>query len=787
MKEIRKAAVLGAGVMGATIAAHLVNAGLDVVLLDLKIEKDGKPLQLADAAVKQMQKAKPSPIFKTQWLKKIQTGNFEEHLGLLKDVDWVIEVVKEDLKIKHKLYANLLPHLKADAILTSNTSGIPIAELSEALPEERQANFFGTHFFNPPRYMKLLEIISGPKTDPQLLKDFSEFGETALGKGVVIAKDRPNFIANRIGVQAMMAVMHTMIEEDYTIEEVDKIMGPLTGRPKSAVFRTADLVGLDTFKHVSENLYEAVPEDEDRELFKIPESVQKMVEKGYLGNKTRGGFYKKVKGEGGKREIMTIDLETTEYRPKASVKLPTLEMYKNIESLEERLAKVCFGEDRVGKFAWKVMSRMLVYSANRLHEIADDVVNVDRAMRWGFNWELGPFETWDVLGVERVVAKLKEEGREIPKVIADMLDKGQTKFYDQETPQPKYFDGEAMVDVPSRPGVLFLKDYKKDKSRIVKATPGASVVDLGDGVALLEFHSKMNAIGSDTVAMTAFAVETAEKDFDGLVVGNQGGNFSAGANLMLLLMEAQEGNWEDIDMMVRGFQRATSSLRYCKKPVVVAPFGLTLGGGCEFTLHGDAVQASAETYMGLVEVGVGLIPGGGGTKEMAIRHIHGAQLRGEKNVLPYLQKSFETIGMAKVATSAEEARDLGFLRDTDGVTMNGDALLTDAKNRVLGLAKAGYTPPKPVTNIPVLGEPGFAAVKLALYMMEEGRYISEHDKKIATHLARILTGGNVSPGQLVDEQHFLDLEREAFLSLCGERKTLERIHHMLTKNKPLRN
>lgn len=787
MKEIRKAAVLGAGVMGATIAAHLVNAGLDVVLLDLKIEKDGKPLQLADAAVKQMTKAKPSPIFKTKWLSKIQTGNFEEHLSLLKDTDWVIEVVKEDLKVKHNLYANLLPHLKADAILTSNTSGIPIAQLSEALPEERQASFFGTHFFNPPRYMKLLEIISGPKTDPQLLADFSKFGETVLGKGVVIAKDRPNFIANRIGVQAMMAVMHTMLEENYSIEEIDKIMGPLTGRPKSAVFRTADLVGLDTFKHVSENLYEAVPDDEDRELFKIPEGVQKMVEKGYLGNKTRGGFYKKAKDENGKNTILTIDLETTEYRAKANVNLPTLEMYKNIEKLDERLAKVCFGDDRVGKFAWKVMSRMLVYAANRLHEIAEDIVNVDRAMRWGFNWELGPFETWDVLGVERVVAKLKEEGREIPKVIAEMLDKGQTHFYDQSTPQPKYFDGAQMADVPARPGVLFLKDYKKDQKRIVKATPGASVLDLGDGVALLEFHSKMNAIGADTIAMTAFAVETVEKDFDGLVVGNQGGNFSAGANLMLLLMEAQEGNWEDIDLMVRGFQRATTSLRFCKKPVVVAPFGLTLGGGCEFTLHADAVQASAETYMGLVEVGVGLIPGGGGTKEMALRHIYGAQARGEKNVLPHLQQVFETIGMAKVATSAEEARDFGFLRDTDGVTMNQDALLTDAKNRVLGLAKAGYTAPKPATGIPVLGEPGFAAVKLALYMMEEGRYISEHDKKITTHLARILTGGNVSPGQLVDEQHFLDLEREAFLSLCGERKTLERIHHMLTTNKPLRN
>ncbi|CAM2065541.1 3-hydroxyacyl-CoA dehydrogenase [Sulfidibacter corallicola] len=788
MKEIQKVAVLGAGVMGATIAAHLVNAGCDVVLLDLQIDKDGKQVNLADLAVNTMKKAKPSPIFFRPWLSRIQTGNFQNDLALLSDADWVIEVVKEDIKIKHKLFESILPHLDKSALLTSNTSGIPINELSEVLPEDIQPRFFGTHFFNPPRYMKLLEVIPGPKTDPELLKSFHEFGETTLGKGVVFAKDCPNFIANRIGVMAMMAVIHTMIEDEYGIEEVDKIMGPLTGRPKSAVFRTADLVGLDTFVHVSENLYEAAPEDEKRDLFKIPPFVKQMVEKGLLGNKSGSGFYKKSKGPGGKREIQTLDLETLEYRPKAKVKLPSIEMFKNIEDVVERIAKVSFSEDRVGKFVWKTLSEVLVYSVNRLGEVADDIVNVDRAMRWGFNWELGPFETWDALGVAKVAEKLEAEGREVPKLVRDMLDQGVTSFYDLATPQAKYFDGKEMAAVPERPNVLILADHKKDKTKIVKTSAGASLVDLGDGVLCLEFHSKMNAIGGDTIGMTAQAVKIAEEQgWEGLVVANQGGNFSAGANLMLLLMEAQEGNFEDIDLMVRGFQRATTSLRYCKRPVVVAPYGLTLGGGCEFSLHGDAIQASAETYMGLVEVGVGLIPAGGGTKEMFLRHVYQAHKRGEKNLLPALQKVFEAIGMAKVSTSGEEARDLGFLKDTDGITLNGDALVTAAKKQVLGLAAAGYTPPPVPNDIPILGEPGFAALKMALYMMEEGGYITPHDKTIATHLGRILTGGNLTPGQTMTEQDMLDLEREAFLRLTGERKTLERIHHMLTTNKPLRN
>lgn len=783
-RDIQKAGVLGAGVMGAAIAAHLVNAGIDVVLLDLEIEKDGRPLRLADAAVKAMTKAKPSPIFVKEWLAKIKTGTFKDDLAQLSDCDWVIEVVKEDLAVKHALFEKLIPHLNAHALLTSNTSGIPINQLAEVLPEELQTRFCGTHFFNPPRYMKLLEVISGPKTDPSVLDFFREFGESRLGKGVVFAKDCPNFIANRIGVLAMMGVMSAMIEDQFTIEEVDKLMGPLTGRPKSAVFKTADIVGLDTFAHVSDNLYEAATDDEMRESFVLPHAIRAMIEKGLLGRKSGSGFYKKEKNE-----ILTLDLDTLTYRPRQKPNFPAVEMLKNVEDLHERLRKLLAVGDRASQFVWKALSGVMVYAVRRLGEVADDIVNIDRAMRWGFSWELGPFETWDVLGVRQVADRLTKEGREVPALIQSMLEKGCDRFYRTEAGVPQALNVSTLEyeALPGRPNVLILADYKQVKSRVVKTSPGASLVDLGDGVACLEFHSKMNSIGSDTISMTQFAVKAVEEQFDALVVANQGGNFSAGANLMLLLMEAQEGNFEDINMMIAAFQKATTSLRYCKKPVVVAPYGLTLGGGCEFTLHGDAVEAAAETYMGLVEVGVGLIPAGGGTKEMLLRHVGGAHKRGEKDLLTPLRQIFETIGMGKVATSADEARGFGFLRESDGVTMNGDALVVAAKKRARALADIGYLPPAEPNDIPVLGEPAFAALKLGLYMMREGGYISEHDALIGTHLARILTGGSLTPGTTMTEAHVLELEREAFLRLCGERKSLERIQHMLKTGKPLRN
>ncbi|MCB1044979.1 MAG: enoyl-CoA hydratase/isomerase family protein [Acidobacteria bacterium] len=787
VRDIQKAGVLGAGVMGAAIAAHLVNAGIDVVLLDLEIEKGGQKIHLAREAVKAMAKAKPSPIFVNDWLQKIKTGTFSSDLKQLEDCDWVIEVVKEDLTVKHNLFKQIAGHLRADALLTTNTSGIPIAQLSEVLPSDLKPRFCGTHFFNPPRYMKLLEVIAGPETSQDVLSFFEQFGESRLGKGVVFAKDCPNFIANRIGVLAMMGVMQSMLEDKYTIEEVDKLMGPLTGRPKSAVFNTADVVGLDTFAHVSDNLYQAAVDDEMRDQFVLPHPIRAMIEKGYLGRKSGSGFYQKTKGE--KSEILTIDLDTLTYRPKQKPNFPAVEVVKNEEDLAERLRKLVALNDRAGTFIWKALSTTLVYAVNRLGEVADDIVNVDRAVRWGFNWEMGPFETWDALGVSATAERLRSEGRPVPALVEKMLEKGVTSFYQSEKGVQRYMDIETLTytDVPGRPNVLILADYKQGDHRVVKQTPGASLLDLGDGVACLEFHSKMNAIGSDTISMTQYAVKTVEEKFDALVVANQGGNFSAGANLMLLLMEAQEGNFEDINLMIAAFQKATSSLRYCKKPVVVAPYGLTLGGGCEFTLHGDGVEAAAETYMGLVEVGVGLIPAGGGTKEMLLRHVGGAAARGESDLLTPLRRIFETIGMGKVATSAEEARQFGFLKPTDGVTMNGDALVTAAKKRARAMADMGYQPPSVPDNIPVLGEPAYAALKLGLYMMREGGYISEHDAKIGTHLARILTGGALTPGTTMTEQHVLDLEREAFLRLCGERKSLERIHHMLTKGKPLRN
>ncbi len=783
-REIRRAGVLGAGVMGSAIAAHLVNAGIDVVLLDLEIEKGGRTLNLAAESVKLMAKSKPSPIFVGDWLKRIKTGCFERDLAELKNCDWVIEVVKEDLTVKQALFEKVVPHLRADAILTSNTSGIPIHQLSAALPESLQTRFCGTHFFNPPRYMKLLEIIPGPKTDSGLVDFFVEFGESCLGKGVVIAKDCPNFIANRIGVLAMMGVMRAMIDGEYSIEEVDKLMGPLSGRPKSAVFKTADIVGLDTFAHVADNLYEAATDDEMREHFVLPHAIRAMIDKGILGRKTGAGFYNKVKND-----IQTIDLETLTYRERQRANFPSVEILKNVDDLGERLRKLVAMDDRAGNFVWQAMSTVMVYAVNRLGEVSDDIVNVDRAMRWGFSWELGPFETWDVLGVQHVADRLVAEGRAVPELINKMLAKGCDVFYKRENGQPKFLniDNLTYEEIPGRPNVIILSDYKQSANRVVKTTPGASLVDLGDGVACLEFHSKMNAIGSDTIAMTQYAVKTVESQFDALVIANQGGNFSAGANLMLLLMEAQEGNFEDINLMIAAFQKATSSIRYCKKPVVVAPFGLTLGGGCEYSLHADGVEAAAETYMGLVEVGVGLIPAGGGTKEMLLRHVGGAAKRGEKDLLTPLRRLFETVGMGKVATSAAEAREFGFMRDQDGVTMNLDALLLAAKSRARALADMGYTPPPVPNDIPVLGEPAFAALKLGLYMMRQGGYISEHDQTIGTHLARILTGGALTPGTTMTEQHVLDLEREAFLRLCGERKSLERIQHMLTKGKPLRN
>jgi 3-hydroxyacyl-CoA dehydrogenase len=645
------------------------------------------------------------------------------------------------------------------------------------------------HFFNPPRYMHLVELIRTEWTKPEVSCSMFGFLDERLGKGVVVAKDRPNFIANRIGTFGALHTIRTMLEDGYSIEEIDKITGPVIGRPKTATFRTFDLVGLDVFAHVVKNLHDNLPDDPDREMFVMPEFVGKMIERGLLGNKTKAGFYRKQKGEGDKREIWTLDAATLDYRAAQKVKLPSLDMAKNIDDNAERLKSLVWSKDRVGAFLWKTISRTLCYAADRIPEIADTVVEVDKAMQWGFNWELGPFEAWDAIGVEKSVERLRVEGASVPANVQRVLDAGAKSFYKQQNGQRFYFDFPSAKYVPASdpPGTIILKSLK-DRAGVIKKNSGASLIDLGDGVAGLEFHSKMNSIGGDTLEMLKFALGEVEKNFVGLVVGNQGQNFSVGANLMLMLMEAQDENWEELDMIGRFFQQSVMSLRYSPKPVVVAPFQMVFGGGCEMVLHADRVRASAETYIGLVEVGVGIIPAGCGTKEMLVRALDSIPKdMKDADPFPFVKRAFETIALAKVATSAEEARSLGFLAADDSISMNRDRLIADAKKEVLALAAAGYVQPQPRTDIPALGLPALATLKLGVHMMKRAGYISDHDALIGEKLARILTGGDLNHETRMPEQYFLDLEREAFLSLIGMRKTQERMAHMLKTGKPLRN
>ncbi|HEV7904560.1 MAG TPA: 3-hydroxyacyl-CoA dehydrogenase NAD-binding domain-containing protein, partial [Pyrinomonadaceae bacterium] len=793
MLRIEKAAVLGAGTMGAQIAAHLANAGIPVLLLDiapreLTPDEQAKNLTLdarvvrnriAQSGLDAAKKAKPAAFFSASRAALVSVGNFADDMSKLKDCDLVIEAVVENLEIKRKLYAEVEKHRGAGSVIASNTSGIPIRAIAEGFSEEFRAHFLGIHFFNPPRYLHLCELIPTEWTKPEVACSIFGFLDQRLGKGVVIAKDRPNFIANRIGTYGALVTIKTMLEDGYTIEEVDKMTGQPVGRPKSATFRTFDIVGLDVFAHVAKNLYEAVPEDEEREVYTAPEFVQSMIGRGLLGNKTKGGFYRKQKGEGEKQEIWTLDHASLEYRPQQKVKLPALELAKNLEDVGERIKSLVWSKDRVGAFLWKTMSRTLRYAANRIPEIANNVVDVDRAMRWGFGWELGIFETWDAIGVEKSVARMREEGANIPQNVERMIESGAKSFYKTENGQRLYFDFDKLAYQPvnEQAGVILLKSVK-ERTGVVKKNAGASLIDLGDGVACLEFHSKMNAIGGDTIQMLKQSLAEVEKNFVGLVVGNQGANFCVGANLMLMLMSAQEEEWEDLDLMVREFQKATMSLRYSPKPVVVAPSNLTVGGGCEFVLHGDRVRAAAETYIGLVEVGVGIIPAGGGAKEMTVRALDSVT-PGDADPFPFVKRAFETIAMAKVATSAEEARQFGFLRDEDSVSMNQDRLIADAKQEVLALARSGYTQAQPRTDILALGNTALATLKLGIHQMKRGGFISEHDALIGEKLAHILTGGDLNHPTRVSEQYLLDLEREAFLSLLGQRKTQERMAHTL--------
>lgn len=800
--NIAKAAVLGAGTMGAAIAAHLSNAGIPTLLLDiapteLTPDEEKKDLTPESPAVRNRivnslfeaaKKLKPAPFMLGDNAKLITTGNFTDDLAKLKDCDLVIEAVVENLDIKHKLFAEVEKHRKPSAVIATNTSGIPIESIAEPFSDDFKQHFLGIHFFNPPRYMKLVEVIPGQQTSGEVACKIAGFLDQRLGKGVVSAKDRPNFIANRIGTFAMMATVHEMLEMGFTPTEIDQITGKAIGHAKSATFRTSDLVGLDVLVHVNQNLYQAVPDDEDRDAFLVPDLINKMLEKKLLGDKTNGGFYKKTKTAEGKTEILELDLETFEYKPQTKTKFPSLDAAKQTDDLTKRIKTLVWGDDKVGQFLWGTMSRTFRYAANRIPEIADTIVEIDNAIKWGFGWEIGVFETWDAIGLPESIERMRSEGQPIPANVEKMLGSGATSFYKHHGGEHEVYDlvnGEYKT-VPPRSGVLILKDVK-ERTPVIKTNPGASLIDLGDGVACLEFHSKMNSIGGDTVQMMNFAIDEVEKNFKGLVVGNQGGNFSAGANIMLLLLAAQEEEWDDINMMVAALQKAVMRLRYSAKPVVTAPYGLTLGGGCEIAMHGDRVRAAAETYIGLVEVGVGVIPAGGGTKEMTMRTMDAWAKTPDADPLAFMKKLFETIGMGKVATSAQEARTFGFLRDTDAISMNGDRLVQDAKQEVLNMDAVGYVASVERTDITVLGEAAESAMKLALHMMKQGGFISDHDQLIGKKLAHVMCGGTINHRTQVSERYLLDLEREAFVSLCGTRKTQERIAAMLKTGKPLRN
>ncbi|WP_020674544.1 3-hydroxyacyl-CoA dehydrogenase/enoyl-CoA hydratase family protein [Geopsychrobacter electrodiphilus] len=795
MRQINKVAVLGAGVMGATIAAHLANAGLDVLMLDivpnaLAPQEEAAGLTLESPQVRNrivangreaLKKLKPAPLFLPEYLQQIDIGNLSDDLARLKECDWVIEVVIERMDIKKTLLTSLIPHLAEGAILTSNTSGLSINELAEVLPVEVQKNFLVTHFFNPPRYMRLLEIVPCTKTDPEVVRGLADFITRRLGKGVVYAKDTANFIANRIGVYAIFKGLEHMLEMGLTVEEVDSIAGPATARPKSAAFRTADLVGIDTLVHVANNSYEYLPNDEEREVFKIPAFMQQMVEKGLLGNKSRQGFYK-IDKSGGKKQIFYYDYNTGEYKPAEKPKFASVTAVKMIDDPAKKVAMMIAAGDKGSEYAWRTLRDSLLYTLKRIPEIADDVVNVDNAMKWGFNWEIGPFEMFDAIGVKNFVKRCDSEQIVVPDVL-----RGIDSFYRFNAQGVKeYFDlGSNDYQAVERPaGVIDLQILRKAQG-VVEKNAGSSLHDLGDGVFGLEFHSKMNAISGDILAMTQKAVKRAETEGVGLVVGNQGTNFSVGANLMLMAVALAEGAYDDINMMIKQFQKATMSLKLSKVPVVVAPFGMTLGGGCEYALHASAINASAETYMGLVEIGVGLLPAGGGTKEMCLRAVEQAAHTGI-DVTPFIFKYFQQIGMAKVAMGAAELYGMGYMRQADSITMNPERLIADAKQKVLGMAP-NFRPRRAAVNVPAPGRSIAASIKSQLWNMQAGGFVTAYEMEVGGLIADVICGGNVPAGTPISEDYLLQLEREGFLKLCGNKKTVERIQNMLKTGKPLRN
>jgi len=788
--RIRKVAVLGSGVMGSAIAAHFANAGipslvLDIVPPDLTDAERGDPRarnRLVDGAVQALLKFKPSPLYTADRLALIRTGNFEDDLPRIAEADWIIEVVKEDPAVKELVLRNAAPHVRDGAWLSSNTSGLSLAAMSAVLPAGLRPRFFGSHFFNPPRYMTLLEMIPTADTDPDVLAAAAAFSEAVLGKGIVTGKDTPNFVANRVGVHAMMVTMRVMQEMGLTVEEIDALTGPAVGRPKTATFQLADLVGLDTFVHVADNVHRTAEGDEARDVFDAPPFLRAMVAKGLLGRKSGAGFYRMQKTADGGREFLTLDLEALEYRAKAKARFPELEAAKSVDDLPARLRQLVWAKGRAADALWNLLAPTFSYCAMRVGEICDDADAIDRAVRWGFNWDLGPFEVWDALGFRKVTERLRADGRPLPAWVDALMDAGAETLL-QPGKAPTAEPG-VMADLPVDPRA-FDFEILRAAGREVRRNPGASLLDLGDGVLGLEFHSKMNVLGQDQISMLMTGCELAEKEWRGIVVANQADNFSAGANLMMLMMEAMEGNWEDIAMIVRAFQNATDRLQFCGVPVVTAPHGLALGGGCEITMAGDQVRAAAETYIGLVEFGAGVVPAGGGCVRLYQHHLE--RTADPKDLFPAFKATFETIGMAKVATSAAEGAELGYLRRSDSWSLNRFRHVAEAKDRVLALADAGYVPPVPQAAIPVMGRSGVALAESVLFNMEEAGYVSAHDHKIGGYLARILSGGDVAGPTTVSHAHMLDLEREYFLKLCGERKTLERMESILKTGKPLRN
>ena len=799
-RKINEIAVLGSGVMGSRIAAHFANIGCKVYLLDivpkeLNDSEKKKNLTLQDTAVRNriandnlqnVLKAKPSPIYRTDFASRIFTGNFEDNMNWLSNVDWTIEAVVENLEIKKKVFDNVEKFRKPGTLVTTNTSGIPIHLMLEGRSEDFQQNFFGAHFFNPPRYLQLLEIIPTPKTSQDVIDFLMWYGDLYLGKTTVHCKDTPAFIANRIGVFSIMAVFKLKKDLGLSIKEIDTLTGPLTGKPKSATFRTADVVGIDTLVKVANNVYHDCPKDEARDLFAIPEYVNKLVANNWLGDKTGQGFYKKSKDDKGEKIILELDTETFEYKPSPKSNMASVTAAKPIDNLKERLKVLFSGKDKAAEFLRSLNFYIFQYSSNRIPEISDELYKLDDAMRAGFGWELGPFETWDALGLKKTVDKMIEANMNPADWVLKMLKDGFTSFYKSENGKKKFYDiiSNSYKEIPGKGDFIILDNYRANEP--VWKNSGATLHDIGDGIVNLEFQTKMNSIGSEILEAINKSIEITEKDFKGLVIGNDGQHFSAGANLAMMFMLATEQEYDELDMVVRQFQNTTMHVRYSNIPVVVAPHSLVLGGGCEVCLHADKVNASAETYIGLVEVGVGIIPAGGGTKEMTLRASDTYVEGGIE--LPELQKRFMNIATAKVSTSAEEAFGMGiFRKGFDTYSVNPNRVIADAKKQAILLADRGYTKPIQRTDVKVLGRTALAPLLLGIHSFRLGNYITDHDKKIVEKLAYIMCGGDLSEGSLVSEQYLLDLEREVFLSLVGEKKTLERIQSILTTGKPLRN